>query len=100
MIKAITFDFWNTLYDASISARPLRMRFLAEVLTKNQIELAPEQIETAEGLARDEWNRIWREDYRTPSSAEWLHWMFDDLDITLPPPDFGALADYFDRWWW
>jgi HAD superfamily hydrolase (TIGR01549 family) len=73
------------------------MRFLAEVLTKNQIDLAPEQIETAEGIARDEWNRIWREEYRTPSSAEWLHWMFDDLDITLPPHDLDALADYFDR---
>ena len=97
MIKAITFDFWNTLYDSSFSARPLRMRFLAEVLTKNQIDLEPEQIETAEGLARDEWNRIWREDYRTPSSAEWLRWMFDDLDITLPPSDFDTLADYFDR---
>ncbi|HEY4721789.1 MAG TPA: HAD family hydrolase [Anaerolineae bacterium] len=97
MIKAITFDFWNTLYNASSYARPLRMRFLAERLTRNQIDLEPEQIETAEGIARDEWNRIWREDYRTPSSAEWLHWMFDDLDITLPRHDLDALADYFDR---
>ena len=46
---------------------------------------------------RQEWNRIWREDYRTPPAADWVRWMLDELVIHLPPDDFTALADYYDR---
>ena len=34
---------------------------------------------------------------RTPPAADWVRWMLDDLLIQLPPDDFNALADYFDR---
>ncbi len=97
MITAITFDFWNTLYRAAGYARPMRLRFLFEIFAKNQIDVTPDQVDAADEVARDEWNRIWREDYRTPSSAEWVRWMLDALMITLPQHDFHALADYFDR---
>jgi FMN phosphatase YigB (HAD superfamily) len=97
MITAITFDFWNTLYRAAAYARPLRLRFLFEVFARNQIDVTPDQVDEAEEVARNEWNRIWRDDYRTPSSAEWVRWMLEALMIQLPPDDFGALAVCFDR---
>ena len=97
MITAITFDFWNTLYTAAAYAHPLRRRFLRELLDRHQIDLADEQLDTAEAVARDDWNRAWREDYRTPSAAEWVRVMLDELHVQLPPADFDALADYYDR---
>ncbi len=97
MITAITFDFWNTLYRAAAYARPMRLRFLFEIFAKNQIDVTLDQVDAADEVARDEWNRAWRDDYRTPSSAEWLRWMLDALMIKLPPADFDALAAYFDR---
>ena len=97
MLKAITFDFWNTLYKAAPHAHPLRRRFLFEVFAKHQIDVTTEQVDAAEEVARTAWNRVWREEYRTPPAADWVHWMLDELLIQLPPADFDALADYFDR---
>ncbi len=97
MIKAITFDFWNTLYKAAPYAFALRRKLMFEVFAKNQIDVDVEQVDAAEDVARREWNRIWREEYRTPPAADWVRWMLDDLLITLPPADFDTLADYFDR---
>lgn len=97
MIKAITFDFWNTLYKAAPYAAGLRRRFLLALLAKNQIDVDEAQIDAAEDAARQEWNRVWREEYRTPPAADWVRWMLDELLVQLPPADFNALADYFDR---
>ena len=97
MLKAITFDFWNTLYTAAAYAQPLRRRFWLELFVKHQIDVPPEQVEAAETVARQMWNRAWREDYRTPSAAEWVSVMLNELLIELPPADFDALATCYDR---
>ncbi len=97
MLKAITFDFWNTLYKAAPYAFTLRRSRLFEVFAQNHIDVDLEQVDAAEDVARVEWNRIWREEYRTPPAADWVRWMLDDLLIQLPPADFNALADYFDH---
>ena len=97
MLKAITFDFWNTLYKAAPYAFALRRRFMFEVFANNHIDVSVEQVDAAEDVARTEWNRAWREEYRTPPAADWVRWMLDELLIQLSPKDFNALADYFDR---
>ncbi len=97
MLKAITFDFWNTLYKAAPYAFALRRKFLFELFAKHHIDVDVEQVDAAEDVSRAEWNRIWREEHRTPPAADWVRWMLDELLITLPPHDFNALADYFDR---
>ena len=97
MIKAITFDFWNTLYKAAPYAFALRRQFLFDLLARRCIDVTVEQVDAAEEVARRNWNRIWREEYRTPPAADWVRWMLEELFITLPPADFKALADYFDR---
>ncbi len=97
MLKAITFDFWNTLYKAAAYARGLRQVFIAELFARNHIDLTQAQIDAAEEVARQEWNRVWREEYRTPPAAAWVRWMLDELLITLPEPEFTALSDYYDR---
>lgn len=97
MITAITFDFWNTLHKAASYAFALRRQFLFALLARRHIDVTVEQVDAAEDVARREWNRIWREEYRTPSASDWVRWMLDELLITLPPADFNALADYYDQ---
>src|SRR5512147_1141281 len=97
MLKAITFDFWNTLYKAAPYAFALRRKFMFEVFAKNYIAVSVEQVDEAEEVARTAWNRVWREEYRTPPAADWVRWMLDELLLQLPAADFKALADYFDR---
>jgi HAD superfamily hydrolase (TIGR01549 family) len=97
MLKAITFDFWNTLYKAAAYAHPLRRRFLFELFAKHQIDVSPEQVDAAEDVARRVWNKAWREEYRTPSAAEWVRVMLNELLIELPAADFEALATCYDR---
>jgi FMN hydrolase / 5-amino-6-(5-phospho-D-ribitylamino)uracil phosphatase len=97
MLKAITFDFWNTLYKAAPYAAGLRRKFMFEVFARNHIDVSVEQVNAAEDVSRREWNRAWREEYRTPPAADWVRWMLDELLLQLPPADFNALSDYFDR---
>ena len=95
-IKAITFDFWGTLY-YGVSARPLRMIRLREVLKRHGHVFDQAALDAAEQAAWIEWDRIWREACRTLSAPEWLRLMLDHLDVTLPPPEFEALAGYFSE---
>jgi putative hydrolase of the HAD superfamily len=97
MLKAITFDYWNTLYKAAAYAHPLRRRFLSELFAKHQIDVSLEQVDAAEDVARRVWNKAWREEYRTPSAAEWVRVMLNELLIELPSADFDALALCYDR---
>jgi len=68
-----------------------------EVFAKNHIDVSVEQVDEAEEVARQTWNRVWRDEYRTPPAADWVRWMLDELLIQLPSDVFKALADYFDR---
>ena len=95
-IKAITFDFWGTLYHTA-SARHLRMRRLVEVLGTNGHVFDPAALDAADSVAGNEWDRAWRDENRTLSAGEWLPLMLGSLGVTLPRPDFEALADYFDQ---
>jgi len=65
MLKAITFDFWNTLYKAAPYAFALRRKFLFEVLARNHIDVSVEQVDEAEDVARRNWNSVWRDERRT-----------------------------------
>lgn len=97
MITTITFDFWNTLYTAAAYAHTLRRAFLHNLLNQHHISATDEELDTAEAFAREEWNRVWRRDYRTPSAAEWVAHMLEELNVPLPPAAAAALADYYDR---
>lgn len=85
MIKAITFDFWQTLYQGQkidYDERLRRLKFNVE--QGNGITFTMEQFQAAVYVARDEWSRAWEEDHRTLNAAEWLAVLLDELKTTLP----------------
>jgi len=58
--------------------------------------LLEERVDAADRVAWVEWERAWREDFRTLSSHDWLTLMFAHLGVTLPQSDLDALAHYFN----
>ena len=96
MIKAITFDFWSTLYHGA-GARHLRMKRLDEVLRAHGYAFDQPALDEADRVAWVEWERVWRDEFRTLSAADWLRLMLNYLDATLPPDAFDGLANYFNE---
>jgi putative hydrolase of the HAD superfamily len=94
-IQAITFDYWGTLYQG-LSARPLRMQRLVQVLGAHGYEFDEPALDEADRVAWQAWERVWRHEYRTLGSPEWLGLMLGHLNVTLPQPELDALADYFN----
>jgi len=84
-IKAITFDFWSTLYQSKTIDYAQRIRLLKdEFQTGSGQTLDREQFEAAVQTARAAWSRAWLEEHRTIGAEEWLHIVLQQLNISLP----------------
>jgi len=85
-IKAITFDFWQTLYSNKVIDYSKRLHQLkSEFEQVNGFNFELVHFEEAIRAARDGWNRSWVEDHRTMNAEEWLSIVQHRLDISLPP---------------
>ncbi|MCK6625728.1 MAG: HAD family hydrolase [Anaerolineae bacterium] len=83
-IKAITFDFWSTLYQSKTVDYAKRLLTLKESVERGSgSKVAPEQFEAAVKLARETWSRTWAQEHRTMTADEWLGVMLQDLRLTL-----------------
>lgn len=86
MIKAITFDFWQTLYEGQKVDYAERLRQLKVKVERGQTTtFSLEQFQDAVLVARDAWSQAWEEDHRTLTAAEWLEVMLSELGVTLAP---------------
>jgi putative hydrolase of the HAD superfamily len=91
-IKAITFDFWATLYKTrtiDYNKRVLQLKTSVEQYSGHTF--APEQFEAAVKVARETWSRTWIEQHRTITAADWLEVLLNELDISLTPPHFAEI---------
>ena len=87
-IKAITFDFWQTLYSSKPVDFKKRIRQLqGNVEQAAGLTLEPARFEGAVKVARDTWNRTWIEDHRTLNAGDWLAIILQQLRISLDPGD-------------
>ena len=84
-VKAITFDFWSTLYHFEQSARPLRTEYLRGVLvaTGHQ-DIRGEQVAGIARKAWEVWSSIWKGEQRTPQASEWLGFFLTHAGAALP----------------
>lgn len=83
-IKAITFDFWSTLYKSKATDYTKRLIHLKEVIEQGHgSSVALDQLEAAVQLARQTWSRTWTEEHRTMTADEWLAVMLGKLSLTL-----------------
>lgn len=99
-IKAISFDFWNTLF----TEQPGGFRFyyerrrelLAEALTQYG-DFTLEQIELAFLLEAKSHYRIWTEEHRTPSAAERLDRLLGLLGVRMEDGKRRELVAAFEE---
>jgi putative hydrolase of the HAD superfamily len=83
-IKAITFDFWATLYKTKTidyNKRLLQLKETVEQHSGNTFDL--KQFQAAVKVARETWSRTWTEEYRTITASEWLEIMLKELGAAL-----------------
>jgi HAD superfamily hydrolase (TIGR01509 family) len=92
-VKAISFDYWDTLYIGA--ALPERIKLRKEAvrrLLSAYGRILPEQ-EFADLYARsgDEADRWWREEHRGFTAADRIHWLLSRVNVQ-PKPDCEYLA--------
>ena len=83
-IKAITFDFWATLYkprQVDPDQRLLKFKNTLELRSGQVIDLP--QIKQAINLAREAWSLTWTNAHRTLGADEWLTIMLKELNLSL-----------------
>ena len=90
MLRAVTFDFWGTLYQ-NASGRDERLRLLEEALASHGQPRARPELEVAYDHVHDLWARLWREEHRHLASDGWLREMMAFLKADVPSDVSHAL---------
>lgn len=86
-IRAISFDFWNTLFKEQPGAFLLyqarRRSLLAEAVCGFR-EVSDLELDEACRIERESHDRIWQEQHRTPVAAHRLNSILSELEVALP----------------
>jgi putative hydrolase of the HAD superfamily len=91
-IKAVTFDFWSTLYQNRVVDYNKRLHALKEAVEQGcGARFTVGQFEEAMKEARETWNQAWLHHHRTMSAEEWLLVMLNRLDVSLAPGDLDRI---------
>lgn len=96
MIKAVTFDFWDTLV-ADDSDEPrraalglptkpqARLQLLMDEILENHPHVTPEQVSQAFAHANDRFRHAWKNEHHTPTVAARLQEAFNFLKVSITP---------------
>lgn len=96
MIKAMTFDLWDTIVvdDSDEIERKKkglrtkaeeRLNLLTQEIQKHHSKISSERVAAAFKTANDKFNVEWKQKHNTPTVAERLGYAFDDLKIKTTP---------------
>lgn len=97
MIKAITIDFWNTLFDSSggVERNALRRSALINEISKYGIQITNEMFEQALRASWQYFNTIWRQEQRTPSVRDSVAFFWKYLELPNDSEAIERIADFF-----
>jgi len=86
MLRAVSFDYWDTLYEgASLPERAsLRQAALRRMFVDIGYPLSDDEFITLYRASGAEAERWWREEQRGYTAAERIHWMLGRLAIERP----------------
>jgi len=97
-MKAITFDFWSTLY------QPKTVDYTQRILRlKEAVEAGSGAVFTDEGFAaavkaaRRAWSRTWETEHRTIGASEWLSVLLAQLGVSLDAPHRADIEEMLAR---
>lgn len=100
-VKAVSFDFWGTLYFDTIKnfklSNKIRESYLKEILDKNNIEHTPLDLELAIQAEGKEFYRVWLHEHRTIIPKERLRISLNSLNISLTDDSFDKICEKMKR---
>jgi putative hydrolase of the HAD superfamily len=98
-IKAISFDFWNTLYydyKLMYERHNARKKYLREILDKHGH--APGQdLEPVFKYCWEYFENVWKNQHRTLNAKELVDLKCEQLGITLPEIDLSGIVKFFEE---
>ncbi|MGE5481050.1 MAG: HAD family hydrolase [Chloroflexota bacterium] len=98
-LKAITIDFWNTLFDSTGGAgrNELRYRALLAEIEAAGPAVAPELFDEAVRASWGYFNNIWIGEQKTPSTSATIAYLWDYLKLPHSLEAIERVADVFSR---
>lgn len=99
-IKAISFDFWHTLFteppDALLFYRERKKSLLAQAIGGYRTFAQPE-LDRACRVEAEHHNSVWREEHRTLMADERVKRILTHLDVSLPDHELAQLVMRFEE---
>ncbi|MEA3376385.1 MAG: HAD family hydrolase [Chloroflexota bacterium] len=96
MVRAVTFDFWGTLYQNAY-AREERLGLLGAALERHGQPRAVDELDAAYARARAVWDQVWRQEQRSISIERWLDELLDHLNARLPDTARSVLGEAIEE---
>jgi putative hydrolase of the HAD superfamily len=99
MLRAVTLDFWNTLF-VDVRGREReqrRVQILREELEALGHSLPPSAYDEALRFGFDFFERVWHDEVRTPSGSEILDAVLGSLRARVPDEVHDRLTTAFER---
>lgn len=86
MLRAVTLDFWDTLYTSAVlpervTLRQTALRRLLDAVGASATDEELRAVYRASGAEADRW---WREEQRGYTSSERIRWMLERLNVDRP----------------
>jgi HAD superfamily hydrolase (TIGR01549 family) len=99
MLRAVTFDFWNTLFVDSRGREreQLRSALLADALRTAGHEASDGELATGLAAAWDYFDGVWLNEHRTPPCEELVDAMLAGLRVRLQQETQHRLVERFER---
>ncbi len=94
-LRAVTFDFWGTLYRARFddgTSREPRTQILLRYLTAAGYDLPYDQVRAALDDSFRRAGKVWRNEQRTADAPERIGWVLAELQVELAPSALAALT--------
>jgi putative hydrolase of the HAD superfamily len=92
MLRAVTFDFWGTLYQGG-SAREPRLRLLEEAFARHSQSCSRQRLAAALDHAWSVYEDVWRGEHRSIPTERWLREVLGFLEVDLPLDEVTALYE-------
>ena len=83
MLRAITFDYWGTLYQGDY-VRPYRLALVGGMLTQAGQARTPEDLQAAYAHCWAVFDVLWKQEHRTMAIEHWLGELLAFLHVELP----------------
>jgi HAD superfamily hydrolase (TIGR01549 family) len=99
MLRAVTFDFWSTLFvdTRGREREELRATVLVDTLQAAGLQASEQALSDSLRASWDHFDTVWASEHRTPPCGELVDAILGSLAVQLPPELFDRLVDRFER---